>query len=387
MDAFPEDAESIHFRRRLVPACFQLSKGINMKNEQLPPIKVEVKVKQPPVLFGRTQSLIGKLAERLGGPLVAYWNGSRGSVCRSDVVALCDVLERLGQHDTIHLFLKSDGGSGQVSLRLVNLLRQHCRRLVALVPLECASAATMVALGADEIRMGPTAYLTAVDTSLNHALSPVDTDNDRVSVSLNELQRVIRLWREQQGHDQAPPENAFKALFQYVHPLVIGAVDRAESLSVMLCRELLAYHIDDSAKAEAISTALNGKYPSHGYPILLDEAKKIGLQAQRLDAEVNALLLQLNACYSEMGQKATTDFDEVRAHSNEIVNIWESTGSQVYFPAGQGLVLPSRGTALDHPQRQQRLAPHRTHRQAHQARRPARGVRRRRRFILTRRKP
>lgn len=297
-----------------------------MKNEQLPAI--EVQVKQPPVLFSRTQQLVAKLSDRLGGPLVAYWNGPRGSVCHSDVVALHHVLERLGQHEVIHLFLKSDGGSGQVSLRLVNLLRQHCRQLVALVPLECASAATMVTLGADQILMGPTAYLTAVDTSLNHALSPVDRDNDRVSVSLNELQRVIRLWREQQG-DTA--ENAYKALFQYVHPLVIGAVDRAESLSLMLCRELLAYHIKDAAQADAIATALNSKYPSHSYPILRDEAVKIGLCAQPMPADVNTLLLQLNACYSEMGQKATTDFDEVRAHSNEIANIWESAGTQVYY--------------------------------------------------------
>lgn len=300
-----------------------------MKNEQLPAL--EIQVKQPPVLFSRTQALIRQLSARLGGPLVAYWNGSRGSVCHSDVIALYHVLERLGQHETIHLFLKSDGGSGQVSLRLVNLLRQHCRRLVALVPLECASAATMIALGADGVQMGPTAYLTAVDTSLNHALSPVDRDNDRVSVSLNELQRVIKLWREQQGQGNAEPENAYKALFKYVHPLVIGAVDRAESLSIMLCRELLAYHIADEAKAEAISTALNGKYPSHSYPILLDEAVKIGLHAERMPADVNALLLQLNACYSEMGQKATTDFDEVHAHSNEIVNIWESGAAQVYY--------------------------------------------------------
>ena len=116
-----------------------------------------------------------------------------------------------------------------------------------------------------------------------------------------------------------------------MHPLVIGAVDRAESLSIMLCRELLAYHIADEAKADGIATALNGKYPSHGYPILLDEALKIGLQAQRMQADVNGLLLDLNACYSEMGQKATTDFDETRAHSNEIVNIWESIGAQVYY--------------------------------------------------------
>lgn len=300
-----------------------------MKNETLP--AVEVPVKQPPVLFSRTQALIQRLTDRLGGPLVTYWNGPRGSVCHNDVVALYHVLESLGRHETLFLFLKSDGGSGQVSLRLVNLLRQHCDRLIALVPLECASAATMVALGCDGLQMGPTAYLTAVDTSLNHALSPVDRDNDRVSVSLNELQRVIRLWREQQGQDQALPENAFKSLFQYVHPLVIGAVDRAESLSLMLCRELLSYHIDDNAQVEAIATALNGNYPSHSYPILLDEAVKIGLRAERMPADVNALLLQLNGCYSEMGQKATTDFDEHHAHSNEICNIWEARGAQVYY--------------------------------------------------------
>lgn len=299
-----------------------------MKNEQLPALEVPVKVKQPPVLFTRTQALIGRLAERLGGPVVAYWNGPRGSVCGSDVVALYHVLQRAGEHDTIYLFLKSDGGNGQVSLRLVNLLRQHCKQLVVLVPLECASAATMVALGADRILMGPTAYLTAVDTSLNHALSPVDRDNDRVSVSLNELQRVVKLWREQQGEVQ---ENAYKALFEHVHPLVIGAVDRAESLSIMLCRELLAYHIADAEQADSIATALNGKYPSHSYPILLDEAVKIGLKAERMPADVSATLLQLNSLYSEMGQKATTDFDETRAHSNEILNIWESTGSQVYY--------------------------------------------------------
>jgi hypothetical protein len=286
------------------------------------------KIKQPPVLFDRTQAVISQLSQRLGGPLIAYWNNPRGSVCHSDVVALYDVLGRLGQHETIYLFIKSDGGSGQVSLRVVNLLRQHCEHLVALVPLECASAATMIALGADRILMGPTAYLTAVDTSLNHALSPVDRDNDRVSVSLDELTRVIRLWRAQQGDTV---ENPYKSLFQYVHPLVIGAVDRAESLSIMLCRELLAYHIEDETLVDRIATTLNSKYPSHSYPILRDEAAKIGLKAERMPLEVNALLLQLNACYSEMGQKATTDFDELRAHGNEILNIWETMDAQVFY--------------------------------------------------------
>lgn len=286
------------------------------------------KIKQPPVLFARTQAVIQQVSHLLGGPLITYWNNPRGSVCSNDVLALYEILERLGQHDTIYLFIKSDGGSGQVSLRMVSLLRQHCRKLIALVPLECASAATMITLGANRILMGPTAFLTAVDTSLNHALSPVDRDNDRVSVSLDELNRVIRLWRAQQADSV---ENPYRSLFSYVHPLVIGAVDRAESLSIMLCRELLAYHIDDEAKAHEIAATLNSKYPSHSYPILLAEARKIGLSAAPLPPDVNALLLELNRLYSEMGQKATTDFDEIRAHGNEILNIHETTDLQIYF--------------------------------------------------------
>lgn len=286
------------------------------------------KVKQPPVLFAKTQEVISRVAELVGGPLITYWNNPRGSVCANDVIALSEVLSRIGMHDTIYLFIKSDGGSGQVSLRFVNLLRQHCRKLVALVPLECASAATMITLGADEIRMGPTAFLTAVDTSLNHSLSPVDRDNDRVSVSLDELNRVIQRWRSEQ---QGSTDNPYKALFEHVHPLVIGAVDRAESLSVMLCRELLAFHISDEARANEIAATLNSKYPSHNYPILLNEAKKIGLKAVPLSPEVNVQLLELNRLYSEMGQKAITDFDEIHSHGNEILNIIEGQDLQIFY--------------------------------------------------------
>jgi hypothetical protein len=291
-------------------------------------IENKQKVRQPPVLFNKTQALIAAITKLLGGELIIYWNNPRGEVCHNDVVALYSILEKLGKQESLHLFIKSGGGSGQAALRLVSLLRQYCTRLVVLVPLECASAATMVALGANEILMGPMAYLTAVDTALTHDLSPVDRDNDRVSVSLDELTRVIRLWRKEQGDTT---ENPYKALFQYIHPLVIGAVDRAESLSIMLCKELLAHHIDQEDTAEPIATALNSKYPSHNYPILFEEARKIGLNVAHMPPKINTLLLELNERYSEMGQKATTDFDEFHTHSNEILNIWESTGQQVYF--------------------------------------------------------
>jgi hypothetical protein len=299
---------------------------VETKHLQAP--KRRDKVKQPPILFEKTQRLVARLSEQLRSPVVSYWNNPRGSVCHNDVVAMYELLETLGTRDRLFLFIKSDGGNGQAALRLVNLLRQHTRELVALVPLNCASAATMLALGANSIQMGPMAYLTAVDTSLTHDLSPVDRDNDRVSVSLDELNRVIRLWR---GEKADAVENAYKTLFEHVHPLVVGAVDRAESLSIMLCKELLSYHVDKASTVDSIAEALNSKYPSHSFPILFEEAQRIGLKVERMEPCINTLLLELNQLYSEMGQKAVTDFDEINSHSNEIINIVETPDLQIYF--------------------------------------------------------
>lgn len=291
------------------------------------PKKKRVQVKRPPILFSKSQRIISRIERTLGTTFLVYWTSPSGAVCDSDVVALYEHCHRLASAH-VSLFIKSDGGSGQASLRIINLLRQHTRRLDALVPLECASAATMIALGADEIQMGPLAFLTAVDTSLRHELSPTDIDNELVSVSQDELTRVVSLWRQASIGDA---KNPYEALFGHVHPLVIGAADRASSLSIRLCREILGYHLRDERAAERISQHLNADYPSHNYPITLREAKRIGLKVRPLDPAVHDLLLELNGVYSEMGQKALTDYDEHNYHNNEVANIVESRGRMLFF--------------------------------------------------------
>jgi hypothetical protein len=208
-------------------------------------------------------------------------------------------------------------------------LREQFNDLVAYIPLECASAATMICLGANEIHMGPLAHLTAIDSSLRHDLSPIDeTDNRRVSVSQDELSRLIQLWNSSSKDHHGNP---YTDIFKYVHPLVIGAIDRASSLSIKICKEILSYHIEDENECQRISTHLNSDYPSHSYPITAREAKKIGLNVKALDGEINTSLLDISELYSEMAQKALTDFDEFNYHDNEILNIIESEGIQIFY--------------------------------------------------------
>jgi hypothetical protein len=282
--------------------------------------------RKPPILTQETQRLLLELQRQLRLPFLAYWTSSGGSICQNDVMAMSRLLGNMPSQAKLGLFLKSDGGNPEAALRLVHLLRRRFSHIVLLAPFDCASAATMVALGTNEIHMGPTSYLTAVDSSLKHDLSPVDHNNYLVSVSQDEVMRILRMWKE---HHKCG--NPFPEIYKYLHPLVLGALDRSSSLSMRICQELLGYHIRDQAKTRRISRALNYNYPSHSYPITAREARRLGLNVKELNPRVESLLRELNQVYAEMSQQLISDYDTVNYHNSEICNILEISGSQAFY--------------------------------------------------------
>ncbi len=288
----------------------------------------DIEIKTPPILFKESQKIIEKISKNIQGDFLTYWVSRNSRIADEDIIAFFEILKSKNSNDHLYLFIKSDGGSGEGSLRIVNLLRKFYKKFTAFVPLDCASAATMLVLGADTIKMGPLAYLSAIDTSITHDLSPIDKDNDQVSVSQNELSRVISLWND---NKQSNDSNPYSKLYKHVHPLVIGAVDRATSLSIKLTTEILSYHMNDSKEAQRISNYLNSEYPSHSYPITIKEAKKIGLKVEILDQKINDDLLKLNELYSEMAQLAYTDYDELNYHDNEILKVVEGKMMQLFY--------------------------------------------------------
>src|SRR5262245_39171866 len=101
---------------------------------------------KPPVLFDDTQAALAAAETQLGQPLIVYWISTAGSVTHGSVEALYRLFSHLGRRDRLAIFLKSEGGEGTAALRIVNLVRQYTDRLTVLIPLDCASAATMIAL-------------------------------------------------------------------------------------------------------------------------------------------------------------------------------------------------------------------------------------------------
>ena len=146
--------------------------------------------------------LFEKIEKNRKRPLISYFNSYRHNASArmaSDVIP--EFAKQLNEIKDdvkdIDILIVSRGGDPTVSWRIISILRERFDNIGVLLPYEAYSAATLLALGADEILMGPMAHLSAVDTSITHDLSPIDRDNDRVSVSLDELNRVVRLWRNE----------------------------------------------------------------------------------------------------------------------------------------------------------------------------------------------
>lgn len=74
--------------------------------------------------------------------------------------------EKLSQGEQVVLLIDSSGGSAKTGYQLAMLFRQYCDRFVAVVPKSAKSAATLLAIGADEIILGNSGELGPVDAQV-----------------------------------------------------------------------------------------------------------------------------------------------------------------------------------------------------------------------------
>jgi hypothetical protein len=79
------------------------------------------------------------------------------------VTLLAELLHDVDGSSDLHLMLSSPGGDGEVAVRLARMAQAACRRFVVVVPEIAKSAATILALGAHEVLMGPTSDLGPID--------------------------------------------------------------------------------------------------------------------------------------------------------------------------------------------------------------------------------
>lgn len=79
------------------------------------------------------------------------------------ITLLEDLIFDATPEQDLHLLLDSPGGDGETAIRMLQSMQARCRELTVIVVDRAKSAATLIALGAHHVLMGPTSDLGPID--------------------------------------------------------------------------------------------------------------------------------------------------------------------------------------------------------------------------------
>src|SRR5262249_21355432 len=143
-------------------------------------------------------TLIKKIEDLRGSSVICFLTSLRPnvpSVIAEDAVRVFfDHLLLLPSRpvDKLDIFLCSNGGSGTVPWRLVSLFREFAKSFNVLIPYRAYSAASLIALGADEIVMHPFAELGPIDPTVSNEFNPVEQPTGRrLGISVEDVKAYI----------------------------------------------------------------------------------------------------------------------------------------------------------------------------------------------------
>jgi hypothetical protein len=181
--------------------------------------------------------------------------------------------------DGVDLFIHSNGGQGTVPWRLVSLIREYTKKFAVLVPHKAFSAATLVAMGADEIVMHRMGVLGPIDPSVANPFNPPNPQNpgQPLPISVEDVTAYFKLIQDEIGiHHEDELIQSVVALTEKIHPLALGNVQRSHHQARMMARKLLKQHMaldSDEHEIDQIIDNLKSNLFYHGHPINRREAK------------------------------------------------------------------------------------------------------------------
>lgn len=249
--------------------------------------------------FDSRIALYKRIETLRGRPLVTYVTSSRqhaeGSIGGDSIAFLMDQVMALPKDaTTVDLLVVSNGGDPNVAWRIMTLLRERVTHVSVLLPQAAYSAATLLALGADEIVMHPCANLGPVDPQISGVRKNANGEQTQIRFGSEDLAGFMGYVRDQVGlTDQDQVQAMFRLFCEEVGAVPVGVAARSTRLSTQLGTKLLQLHMREEPskqKAAAIAQMLNKEFFHHGYPVGRNEAKEIGLNVIEPDAELEKLL-------------------------------------------------------------------------------------------------
>ncbi len=292
------------------------------KNSQKDDLNIPLDTSRIP-FWDETQNLINKLEELFSTRVITFYISEIAQLTNEEVDELYNHLYKVGKTDHLILVIYGPGGNGKAAYRIVKLLRSFTKKLTIVVPAKAASAMTMLALGGDEIIMGPLSYLTPIDTSIaRHPLAPLDASNRPISVEITEVQKYLELVKSGSFENVDDfRKTPYYALTEKVHPIFLGTVQRSLSLSKLFVRGIAKTHITDENIIDNLVNKLNDAYPIHSYPILKEDIADMGINVKDLSEEQNLACQELLSYYQTLANGSVRVKDNTRITVNRYVFI------------------------------------------------------------------
>lgn len=197
-----------------------------------------------------------KVKERKLVVYVANLRHRQASIDEADVAPLTEALSQLSPIRNLDLMLHSPGGDGSTVEKMVDLIRNACaEEFRVIVPNLAKSAATLLALGADEILMGEPSELGPIDPQVPSLTTPYPISAYDYIDAREQLEKALKKAEQEGGPTMY--------LLQELAGLDIPFITHCEKLTEF-SRELAAGFLrkymlrdDPDAAAKAAETAKN----------------------------------------------------------------------------------------------------------------------------------
>lgn len=256
----------------------------------------------------RRRQLISEIEGLRGSRLITYVTSDRdncqGQIDENVVRPMYDHLLELNRAGNDHgdelpqldLLLYSRGGAVDAPWRIVSMIRSISVGFAVLVPFRAQSAATMIALGADEVVLGRKGELGPIDPSLSVQRQGAGGAliDDRINVE--DVMAYVQFVRDKAGiTDQSGLAAALAALTEYPGPLILGTIYRTHSHIRSVAERLLESReapFDDQKNQLLINTLAERTY-AHGHAIGRNEAAEMGLPVVSPEPELERLMWEL----------------------------------------------------------------------------------------------
>lgn len=253
--------------------------------------------------YEQRKPLLEKIEAHTKRPLLVYVTshrpGASGVIAGDTTRIFIDQILALPKNtNQLDLLIHSLGGDGLAAWRIISAIRERLGEkghLRALIPHNAFSAATLLALGCDEIIMHPLACLGPVDPQIS-VTKPGGQQNFAYE-DLLAFGDFIEEGMKVKGEQFKTV--LFDHLMKEIQPTIIGLGKRSSSQAEKMSVELLKMHMDDGNKISAISAALNKSFYAHGHAVSRSQAKAIGLNIAKADEVLENLIWDLYSDFED----------------------------------------------------------------------------------------